>query len=145
MRLYRGIYRLFDALFLHGEANCRRFGELYPHVPPDRIHSIQIGSSVILDPEDERDVNLRARHGIAADAPVVVFFGTLLPSKGIEDLIEAFVAVRARRPDARLLIAGHPFAAHGGGRARGFAGRARRRGAVVRWTRATCPTRSSGR
>ncbi len=108
VRLYRGIYRLFDAVFLHGEANCRRFAELYPHVPADRIHSIQIGSSVILDPEEERDVNLRARHGIPPDAPVVVFFGTLLPSKGIEDLIEAFVAVHARRPDARLLIAGHP-------------------------------------
>ena len=63
---------------------------------------------MILDPEDERDVDLRARHGIAADAPVVVFFGTLLPSKGIEDLLEAFATVHARRPDAHLLIAGHP-------------------------------------
>lgn len=108
VRLYRGVYRNFDALFLHGEVNCRRFAELYPHVPSDRIHSIQIGSSVMVDPADEADVDLRARHGFAADAPVVVFFGTLLPSKGIEDLIEAFATVRARRPDARLLIAGHP-------------------------------------
>jgi glycosyltransferase involved in cell wall biosynthesis len=108
VRLYRGVYRNFDALFLHGEANCRRFAELYPHVPSDRVHSIQIGSLVTVDPADEADVDLRARHGFAADAPVVVFFGTLLPSKGIEDLIEAFATVRARRPDARLLIAGHP-------------------------------------
>ena len=108
VRLYRGVYRCFAALFLHGEANCRRFRELYPRIPASRIHSIQIGSSVILDPEEERDVDVRARHGIPEDAPVVLFFGTLLPSKGIEDLIEAFVTVHARRPDARLLIAGHP-------------------------------------
>ncbi len=45
VRLYRGVYRNFDALFLHGDVNCRRFGELYPRVPasrdplhPDRQH-----------------------------------------------------------------------------------------------------------
>jgi glycosyltransferase involved in cell wall biosynthesis len=108
VRLYRGVYRCFDALFLHGEANRRRFAELYPRVPPGRVHAIQMGSLVILDPDEERDVDLRARHGFPPEAPVVVFFGTLLPSKGIEDLLEAFVTVRATRPDARLLIAGNP-------------------------------------
>ena len=108
VRLYRGVYRAFHSVFLHGEANRRRFGELYPGVSADRVHSIEMGSLVVLAPGSQRDVDLRARHGIPPEAPVAVFFGTLLPSKGIEDLLEAFVAVRARRPDAHLLIAGHP-------------------------------------
>ncbi len=108
IRLYRAVYRVFDHLFLHGAANVARFTELYPGVPQARVHSIEMGSLVVLEPGAESDVDLRARHGFAPDAPVVVFFGTLLPSKGIEDLIAAFVTVHARRPDARLLIAGHP-------------------------------------
>jgi glycosyltransferase involved in cell wall biosynthesis len=108
VRLYRWVYPAFHEIFLHGEANRRRFAELYPGVPSRRLHTIQMGSHIVLAPGAERDVDLRARHGIPAEAPVAVFFGTLLPSKGIEDLLEAFVAVRARRPDARLLIAGHP-------------------------------------
>ena len=108
VRLYRAVYGVFDHLFIHGRANVARFAALYPGVPPERVHAIQMGSLAVLPPGSGNDVDLRARHGIAADAPVAVFFGTLLPSKGIEDLIAAFVAVRARRADARLVIAGHP-------------------------------------
>ena len=107
VRLYRWIYPVFRHVFVHGEANRRRFAELYPGVPPARVHSIRMGSLTVQD-DDDRPVDLRARHGLPADAPVVVFFGTLLPSKGVDDLLDAWVSVRRRRPDARLLIAGNP-------------------------------------
>jgi glycosyltransferase involved in cell wall biosynthesis len=106
--LYRAIYRAFDAVFLHGEANRRRFAELYPNVPIERTHLIRMGSLVALPEDRDADVDLRARYGLPADAPTAVFFGTLQPNKGLEDLVQAFALVRERRPDARLIIAGHP-------------------------------------
>jgi glycosyltransferase involved in cell wall biosynthesis len=106
--LYRGIYRALDVIFLHGEANRRRFAELYPNVPGERTHSIRMGSLVALPEGRDADVDLRARYGLAPDAPTAVFFGTLSPNKGLEDLLQAFALVTERRPDARLVIAGHP-------------------------------------
>ena len=38
--------------------------------------------------------------------PLVAFAGRLSPEKGVDVLVEAFAAVVARRPDARLLVAG---------------------------------------
>ena len=108
VRLYRWIYPAFRHVFVHGEANRRRFLELYPGVPPPRVRSIRMGSLTVPGADGDRPVDLRARHGLPDDAPVVAFFGTLLPSKGVDDLLDAWVTVRQRRPDARLLVAGNP-------------------------------------
>jgi glycosyltransferase involved in cell wall biosynthesis len=50
---------------------------------------------------------LRQRYGLRRAQPVVLFFGLLAPSKGIQDLVEAFALIR-RSSDAKLLIAGYP-------------------------------------
>jgi lipopolysaccharide/colanic/teichoic acid biosynthesis glycosyltransferase len=49
---------------------------------------------------------LRARLGIAADAPVVGFVGRFVKDKGIRQLVEAFERLRAERPEVRLLLVG---------------------------------------
>jgi glycosyltransferase involved in cell wall biosynthesis len=51
--------------------------------------------------------DLRARYGVPAGRPVVLFFGGIRPSKGVPDLIEAFADARSE-VEASLLIAGHP-------------------------------------
>jgi glycosyltransferase involved in cell wall biosynthesis len=51
--------------------------------------------------------DLRRRYGVKPGQPVILFFGLLSPSKGIDDLIEAFALVR-QSCDAKLLIAGYP-------------------------------------
>lgn len=51
----------------------------------------------------------RARHGIDAEAPVLASVGYLTEGRGQDVLIRAMPAVRAARPDVRLVIAGHPF------------------------------------
>ena len=51
--------------------------------------------------------SIRSRYGLKPKQPVVLFFGLLAPSKGIDDLIEAFALVR-QSCDAKLLIAGYP-------------------------------------
>jgi glycosyltransferase involved in cell wall biosynthesis len=48
----------------------------------------------------------RARLGLAPEAFVAGFAGSLKPWHGVDVLIEAFAALRAREPDARLLVVG---------------------------------------
>ncbi len=48
----------------------------------------------------------RASLGIAADAPVALFFGQVRPYKGVVELVEAFRGVDDAR--ARLVVAGRP-------------------------------------
>jgi phosphatidylinositol alpha-1,6-mannosyltransferase len=49
---------------------------------------------------------IRARHGIPADAPLVVCVSRLVRRKGQDVLVEAWPRVLARVPGARLLLAG---------------------------------------
>lgn len=50
--------------------------------------------------------DVRRALGVAPDAPLVVFFGFLHPEKGLDRLIAALAGVRARRPEAHLLLIG---------------------------------------
>lgn len=49
---------------------------------------------------------LRAQHGIAAGATVLLFVGRLHPEKGITELLEAFLHLAAARPAVHLVLAG---------------------------------------
>jgi phosphatidylinositol alpha-1,6-mannosyltransferase len=48
----------------------------------------------------------RAALGLAGDARVVLCFGRLVPRKGVDRLVRAMPAIRARVPDAVLVVAG---------------------------------------
>lgn len=48
----------------------------------------------------------RVRLGLSADAPLLLYVGNLKSSKGCLDLLEAFPAVLAARPRARLVFVG---------------------------------------
>lgn len=74
------------------------------HVPPgvdtDRFHPGVDGSGI------------RMRYGLGADQPLVVCVARLVARKGQDVLVEAWPRVRARVPDAHLLLAGDgPMAA----------------------------------
>lgn len=51
----------------------------------------------------------RAALGLAPDAGVLLFFGTIAPYKGLDVLVDAFAIVANRNPRARLIIAGEPL------------------------------------
>lgn len=53
-----------------------------------------------------RDAHLRAEWGVGEDAPVVVHVGRIAAEKNLDLLIDAFAAIRARQPHARLVIVG---------------------------------------
>ncbi|MFN7914442.1 MAG: glycosyltransferase [Vicinamibacterales bacterium] len=49
---------------------------------------------------------VRAAHGLAADAPLVLYTGTFEAYQGLDLLFASMAHVKARRSDARLLMAG---------------------------------------
>lgn len=51
--------------------------------------------------------NLKARYKIIDGEPIILFFGLLSPSKGLDDLIDAFSIVR-KSCRAKLLVVGYP-------------------------------------
>lgn len=106
-RLYRQVYTTFQHLFFHGESNRSRFKKLF-NIPDERLHIIDHGNEQLFPkPEDPNAVTqLRQRYNIPENAPVILFFGLLAPSKGLETLLKAFALAQQKTPQAHLLIAG---------------------------------------
>jgi glycosyltransferase involved in cell wall biosynthesis len=110
VRAYADIYRNFSAIFFHARENCEKFLTLFPFVEDKRTHVIPHGNSSWLLHHFSQAYDwdgLRLRYGLNPGQPVILFFGLLAPSKGIQDLVEAFALVR-KTSDAKLLIAGYP-------------------------------------
>jgi glycosyltransferase involved in cell wall biosynthesis len=110
VRAYADIYKNFSAIFFHAKENCEKFLHLYPFVDNKRTHIIPHGNSSWLLKHFPQSYDwdvLRQRYGLKPRQPVILFFGLLAPSKGIQDLLDAFVLVRTSS-DAKLLIAGYP-------------------------------------
>lgn len=105
------VFQSFDIIFLHGASNLEKFHSLYPMIPRERLREIVHGNEQIFpQPPDieAQSAALQRKYGLDNANRLVVFFGTLTPSKGIPDLIAAFSKVYAQNPSARLLIAGMP-------------------------------------
>lgn len=106
----KDVYTNFSAIFLHAKENRDRFKKLYPSVPEKSLHIIEHGNSKWLlrfTPHELEIAKKRREYGLQEGQKVVLFFGLLAPSKGLDDLIEAF-AIASKECDARLLIAGYP-------------------------------------
>jgi glycosyltransferase involved in cell wall biosynthesis len=108
-RLGRAAYRSFSAIFFHSEADRDRFVAV--HGTPNAVtHIIPHGNETMFAHlVDAGAPDLRSRYGIGTDRPVALFFGGLRPSKGVDDLVEAFASVRDEI-EACLLVVGHPTA-----------------------------------
>ncbi len=110
-RLTRAAYESFSAIFFHGEHGRARFTSLFP-VPGSRLHVIpHQGPPWIFAGRAGGDgvrARLRRRYGLEEGEPVVLFFGTIVPSKGLPDLLAAFPLVLGATPEARLVVAGFP-------------------------------------
>ena len=76
--------------------------------PEAKLRLLGSGSSNGVDVErfSPGPGSLRARLGLPADAPVVGFVGRLTRDKGLPELVEAFDAILAAKPEAHLLLVG---------------------------------------
>ncbi len=105
------VFQSFDIIFLHGASNLNKFNSLYPMIPRERLHEIVHGNEQIFPQPSDVEAQRAAaqqKYGLNDANRLVLFFGTLTPSKGLPDLIKAFEGVSTHNPSARLLIAGMP-------------------------------------
>ena len=109
-QMYRWVYESFSVLFFHGESNRQRFLELF-NAPSKNLHLIEHGNEGLFLSVRSKTTSpeqMRQKYGIDTDAPVVLFFGNLTPSKGLPDLLKAFSIVHKKEGRARLVVVGKP-------------------------------------
>jgi len=109
-RLYSWVYDTFSVVFFHGESNRQRFLTLF-NMQQEKLHLIEHGNEGLFLTQKSDGITapqFRERYKIAPDAMVILFFGNLMPSKGIPDLLMAFAQVYKKQKRARLVVAGNP-------------------------------------
>ncbi len=100
--------RWFDAadmVVAAGGFAAERLREAYG-VPSSKLAVIPNGVDLDHFRTGPPDPALRARLGIAAERRVILAATRLVPRKGVDRLIEALPAIRARHPRALLVVAG---------------------------------------
>lgn len=110
LRLESSAYSRFSAIFFLAQETRHRFLSLFPFVEEANTYLIPHGnSSWLLNIKSQPDLlaRLRIKYDLQEGEQIILFFGLLAPSKGLEDLIEAFGLVR-KSCTAKLLIAGYP-------------------------------------
>lgn len=103
----RFLYRRADIVIAHNDVSRWELAELVGR--GDKIAVIPHGNYLFdYDPSLTMAVS-RARLGLPADEPVVLFFGQIKQVKGLDILLDAWPRVVAAVPSARLVIAGRPW------------------------------------
>jgi glycosyltransferase involved in cell wall biosynthesis len=103
---YGHLYRTADAVVVHSKRSALILSQEWG-VSAVRIAVIPHGPLFEAQPRIERD-SARRQLGLPRDAELVLFAGLIEPYKGLADLIAAFGWLAARRPLARLIVAGKP-------------------------------------
>lgn len=99
---YHALLDQFDALIVHGETT--REALLSRGLDPARIH-VTPHPPMRLAPAEAADLT----EVPDAQAPRILFFGTIRPYKGVDLLIEACLSLWRDGHDFELLLAGKPF------------------------------------
>lgn len=71
------------------------------NVVPNGIHPVKVGDAAA-------GLAFRHRHGIPADAPLMLFIGRIVPKKRVEDIIGVLPRLTSSHPRLHLAIAGDP-------------------------------------
>jgi len=109
-QLYSWVFDAFSIIFFHGESNRQRFLSIF-EPPKGRLYIIPHGNEqlfLFVQSKTITETQMRERYGITTNTPVVLFFGNLMPSKGLPDLLKAFSQVYAKENTTRLIIVGRP-------------------------------------
>ncbi len=103
-----GVYRSVDGIIAMSDSARDELVSAFD-VPASKVARIAHGNyrSYGADCAPSKPV-ARQRLGLTAEGKLVLFFGSLKPSKGLECLLRAFARVREAEPTARLLVAGEP-------------------------------------
>jgi glycosyltransferase involved in cell wall biosynthesis len=109
-QLYANVYNNFSVLFFHAENNRQRFLSLF-QVAQKNTYIIPMGNENMFPASagaEKIRQQLQQRYQINSAHSIVLFFGTITPSKGVTDLLHAFSLICPQLPQTRLVIAGFP-------------------------------------
>ncbi len=98
--LHRRLYSRLDKMVFVSRLAQEKFLSSGVELPEGK--ACVVYNSIRLPERIEEGENLRARYGLAADTPLVVFTGRLVPEKGADVLIEAMAAI----PGAACVVVG---------------------------------------
>lgn len=105
LALSGSVLRRMDAVI----PNSRATANLLPRgIRPERIHVVHPGvdCSALRPPTRSDMERFRSRQGLSPNTPVVTTLARLVARKGIDTLIESVGILRARMPEAKLLVGG---------------------------------------
>jgi len=104
----RRLYGCFSAIMFLAEDTRASFLSRFPGLAvPTAV--IPHGTQDLFTADPACMDRLRRRYGVAEGERVILFFGTIRPSKGLPDLVDAFALLDGRvRARTRLVIAGFP-------------------------------------
>jgi len=101
--LTRFVYRQASAVLVHAHENRERLLRRFS-LRPETVHVIPFGNYCFMETLVDAEVS-----ALGPEVRTALFFGIIVESKGLMDLIRAFRGVAARLPSSRLLIVGQPF------------------------------------
>jgi glycosyltransferase involved in cell wall biosynthesis len=111
-RLVAAVFRAFERLMIRRSkvviVICPSLEATVRHIDPEAdVVLIENAPGSVEEPAAAADAAaIRATAGVPADAPLVLYTGTFEAYQGLDLLFNAMAAVCARRPDARLMLAG---------------------------------------
>jgi glycosyltransferase involved in cell wall biosynthesis len=100
-------YHLADHLFVHTPKMQREL-ETDFGVPSTRVTVIPLGINNAVPVTSLSGEQARARLGLSAGERVILFFGSILPYKGVDFLVDAVATLNGQGMPCRLVIAGRP-------------------------------------
>ncbi len=103
----RWLYASVDAIIVHSAANRETVVTL--GAPAGHVHQMPMGNLGSFAGQAIPQKEARAQLGLEPDKPLALFFGLIKPYKGLGILLRSLPMVRARVPNARLLVAGEPM------------------------------------
>ena len=105
---YKWLYQVIDHITVYVETAKQELISLH-HVPEYKITVLPHGNYYNFITQINVDVkSIRASLGLAADDYVILFFGVLRESKGLDILLQAMPNILKKEPRAKLLVAGKP-------------------------------------
>jgi glycosyltransferase involved in cell wall biosynthesis len=101
----RPYLRAADGVISTSEEQYRLISRVYG-VPPARLFKVYNGMDLTIFTPGPGSPELRARHGIAHDAPLVLCVARMIRDKGIQNIIAAMRGIARRVPGSMLLVVG---------------------------------------
>ncbi|MGH3090506.1 MAG: glycosyltransferase, partial [Rubrobacteraceae bacterium] len=98
-------YRAADGIIAQSEVSRRELVSVLGE-PEGKIDAIPHGNYLPFIGEVPSQADAKARIGVPAGAPVILFFGQIKSVKGLDVLIEAMPEFLRKHPDALLVVAG---------------------------------------